>query len=151
MDLQVRNEQLKKHFDALNESSKNILIDNNDKDLEFYFNADYNVYLRMVDYEYRKLDLSKVNTVFVDKEQAMHLEGIQDEQIILERLLKRFPKLRIVLITKNKGAYYKDQDMMIYQKELCDHFDYNTFLVNYMDSELKGNSEMTSLYRGVNQ
>ena len=151
MDLQVRNEQLKKHFEGLNESSKNILIDNNDTDLETYLNQDFNVYLRMVDYEYRKLDLSKVNTVFVDKEQAMHLEGIQDEQIILERLLKRFPKLRIVLVTKNKGAYYKDQDMMIYQKELCDHFDYNTFLVNYMTSELKGNSEMTSLYRGVNQ
>lgn len=151
MDLQVRNEELRNYFKETNETSKNILIDNNDSDLENYLNQGLNVYLRMVDYEYRKLDLSKVNMVFVDKEQAMHLEGIQDEQIILERLLKRFPKLRIVLITKNKGAYYKDQDMTIYQKELCDHFDYNTFLVNYMASELKGNSEMTSLYRGVNQ
>lgn len=152
MDLQVRDECLRNSFKETSEMSKNILIDNNDKDLENYLNQDYNVYLRMMDYEYRHLDLNKVNTVFVDKEMAIHLEhGVQDEQRILELLLKRFPNLRIVLITKNKGAYYKDKDMMIYQKELTDHFDYNQFLVNYMTSELKGNSEMTSLYRGVNQ
>ena len=50
-----------------------------------------------------------------------------------------------------KGAYYKDKDVMIYQKELASNFDKDLFLVKYMASELKGNSEMTSLYRGVNQ
>ena len=77
--------------------------------------------------------------------------GIQDEQRILELLLNKYPNLRVVLITDKKGAYYKDKDMMIYQKELASNFDKDLFLVKYMASELKGNSEMTSLYRGVNQ
>ena len=34
---------------------------------------------------------------------------------------------------------------------LVSNFDKDLFLVKYMASELKGNSEMTSLYRGVNQ
>ena len=57
------------------------------------------------------------------------------------------------LEAKRKGmvGYYKDKDMMIYQKELVSNFDKDLFLVKYMASELKGNSEMTSLYRGVNQ
>ena len=66
-------------------------------------------------------------------------------------LLNKYPNLRVVLITDKKGAYYKDKDMMIYQKELASNFDKDLFLVKYMASELKGNSEMTSLYRGVNQ
>ena len=106
----------------------------------------------MVDYEVRHLDLSKVNTIFVNKEYASKLEnGIQDEQRILELLLNKYPNLRVVLITDKKGAYYKDKDMMIYQKELASNFDKGLFLVKYMASELKWNSEMTSLYRGVNQ
>ena len=106
----------------------------------------------MVDYEVRHLDLSKVNTIFVNKEYASNLEnGIQDEQRILELLLNKYPNLRVVLITDKKGAYYKDKDMMIYQKELASNFDKDLFLVKYMASELKENSEMTSLYRGVNQ
>lgn len=106
----------------------------------------------MVDYEVRHLDLSKVNTIFVNKEYASKLEnGIQDEQRLLELLLNKYPNLRVVLITDKKGAYYKDKDMMIYQKELASNFDKDLFLVKYMASELKSNSEMTSLYRGVNQ
>ena len=50
-----------------------------------------------------------------------------------------------------RSAYYKDKDLLIYQKELASNFDKDLFLVKYMASELKGNSEMTSLYRGVNQ
>ena len=97
---------------------------------------------------------------FINREKSMYLavigtdkleNGIQDEQRILELLLNKYPNLRVVLITDKKGAYYKDKDMMIYQKELVSNFDKDLFLVKYMASELKGNSEMTSLYRGVNQ
>ena len=106
----------------------------------------------MVDKEVRDLDLSKVNTIFVNKEYASKLEnGIQDEQRLLELLLNKYPNLKVVLITDKKGAYYKDKNMMIYQKELALNFDKDLFLVKYMASELKENSEMTSLYRGVNQ
>ena len=135
-----------------NENCKIVFIDNNDEDLENYLNESSTVYLHMVDKEVRDLDLSKVNTIFVNKEYASKLEnGIQDEQRLLELLLNKYPNLRVVLITDKKGAYYKDKNMMIYQKELALNFDKDLFLVKYMASELKENSEMTSLYRGVNQ
>ena len=135
-----------------NENCKTVFIDNNDEHLEHYLNESNTVYLHMVDKVVRHLDLSKVNTIFVNKEYASKLEnGIQDEQRLLELLLNKYPNLRVVLITDKKGAYYKDKDMMIYQKELVSNFDKDLFLVKYMASELKGNSEMTSLYRGVNQ
>ena len=96
--------------------------------------------------------MNNSGTIFVNKEYASKLEnGIQDEQRLLELLLNKYPNLRVVLITDKKGAYYKDKDMMIYQKELASNFDKDLFLVKYMASEIKGNSEMTSLYRGVNQ
>ena len=156
MELNVREEKLKGLFKQFqvehNENCKIVFIDNNDEDLENYLNESSTVYLHMVDKEVRDLDLSKVNTIFVNKEYASKLEnGIQDEQRLLELLLNKYPNLRVVLITDKKGAYYKDKDMMIYQKELASNFDKNLFLVKYMASELKENSEMTSLYRGVNQ
>ena len=156
MELNVREESLKDLFKQFqvehNENCKTVFIDNNDPDLNSYLNGEYTLYLHMVDYEVRHLDLSKVNTIFVNKEYASKLEnGIQDEQRILELLLKKYPNLRVVLITDKKGAYYKDNDLLIYQKELTSNFDKDLFLVKYMASELKGNSEMTSLYRGVNQ
>lgn len=156
MELNVREESLKDLFKQFqvehNENCKTVFIDNNDPKLENYLKTDYIVYLHMVDKEVRHLDLSKVNTIFVNKEYASNLEnGIQDEQRILELLLKKYPNLRAVLITDKKGAYYKDKDLLIYQKELTPNFDKDLFLVKYMASELKGNSEMTSLYRGVNQ
>lgn len=156
MELNVREEKLKGLFKQFqvehNENCKTVFIDNNDPKLENYLKTDYIVYLHMVDKEVRRLDLSKVNTIFVNKEYASNLEnGIQDEQRILELLLKKYPNLRAVLITDKKGAYYKDKDLLIYQKELVSNFDKDLFLVKYMASELKGNSEMTSLYRGVNQ
>ena len=156
MELNVREESLKDLFKQFqvehNENCKTVFIDNNDPKLENYLKTDYIVYLHMVDKEVRHLDLSKVNTIFVNKEYASNLEnGIQDEQRILELLLKKYPNLRAVLITDKKGAYYKDKDLLIYQKELVSNFDKDLFLVKYMASELKGNSEMTSLYRGVNQ
>lgn len=142
-------EQFQIQVDA---KAKNVWINNDDPELNSYLNGTYNVYLHMVDSIRREIDLSQVNTIFVNKESASQLEnGIQDEQRLLELLLKRFPNLRVVLITNHKGAYYKDKDMMIYQKELTPYFSKDTFLVKYMTSELKGNSEMTSLYRGVNQ
>lgn len=155
MELNVREEKLKGLFKQFqvehNENCKTVFIDNNDENLENYLNESSTVYLHMVDKEVRNLDLTKVNTIFVNKEYASKLEnGIQDEQRILELLLNKYPNLRVVLITDKKGAY-KDKDMMIYQKELASNFDKNLFLVKYMASELKGNSEMTSLYRGVNQ
>ena len=141
MELNVREENLRNLF-------KQFQVEH----IENYLNESNTVYLHMVDYEVRHLDLSKVNTIFVNKEYASKLEnGIQDEQRILELLLNKYPNLRVVLITDKKGAYYKDKDMMIYQKELASNFDKDLFLVKYMASELKGNSEMTSLYRGVNQ
>ncbi len=157
MELNVREEKLKGLFKQFqvehNENCKTVFIDNNDENLENYLNESSTVYLHMVDKEVRHLDLTKVNTIFVNKEYASKLEnGIQDEQRILELLLNKYPNLRVVLITDKKGAYYyKDKDMMIYQKELALNFDKDLFLVKYMASELKGNSEMTSLYRGVNQ
>lgn len=156
MELNVREESLKDLFKQFqvehNENCKTVFIDNNDPKLENYLKTNYIVYLHMVDKEVRHLDLSKVNTIFVNKEYASNLEnGIQDEQRILELLLKKYPNLRAVLITDKKGAYYKDKDLLIYQKELVSNFDKDLFLVKYMASELKGNSEMTSLYRGVNQ
>ena len=168
MELNVREENLKDLFKQFqvehNENCKTVFIDNNDPELENYLKTDYivylqnylnessTVYLHMVDKEVRNLDLTKVNTIFVNKEYASKLEnGIQDEQRLLELLLNKYPNLRVVLITDKKGAYYKDKDMMIYQKELASNFDKDLFLVKYMASELKGNSEMTSLYRGVNQ
>ena len=156
MELNVRDEKLKDLFKQFqvehNENCKIVFIDNDDEDLDNYLNESNTVYLHMVDKEVRNLDLSKVNTIFVNKEYASQLEnGIQDEQRILELLLNKYPNLRVVLITDKKGAYYKDKDMMIYQKELASNFDKDLFLVKYMASELKGNSEMTSLYQGVNQ
>ena len=154
MELNVREENLKDLFKQFqvehNENCETVFIDNNE--LENYLNESSTVYLHMVDYEVRHLDLSKVNTIFVNKEYASKLEnGIQDEQRILELLLNKYPNLRVVLINDKKGAYYKDKDLLIYQKELASNFDKDLFLVKYMASELKGNSEMTSLYRGVNQ
>ena len=156
MELNVREESLKDLFKQFqvehNENCRTVFINNDDKDLDNYLNETYTVYLHMVDKEVRHLDLSKVNTIFVNKDYASKLEnGIQDEQRILELLLKKYPNLRAVLITDKKGAYYKDKDLLIYQKELVSNFDKDLFLVKYMASELRGNSEMTSLYRGVNQ
>lgn len=156
MELNIIEEKLRNLFKQFqvehNENCETVFIDNNDEHLENYLNEPNTVYLHMVDYEVRHLDLSKVNTIFVNKEYASKLEnGIQDEQRLLELLLNKYPNLRVVLITDKKGAYYKDKDMMIYQKELASNFDKDLFLVKYMASELKGNSEMTSLYRGVNQ
>lgn len=156
MKLNVRDHKLVNLFEQfqvqVDTEAKNVWINNDDPELNSYLNGTYNVYLHMVDYVKRDIDLSKVNTVFINREFASKLEnGVQDEQRLLELLLKRFPKLRIVLITDHKGAYYKDSDMMIYQKELTPYFSKDTFLVKYMVSELKGNSEMTSLYRGVKQ
>ena len=156
MELNVREESLNDLFKQFqvehNENCRTVFINNDDKDLDNYLNETYTVYLHMVDKEVRHLDLSKVNTIFVNKDYASKLEnGIQDEQRILELLLNKYPNLRAVLITDKKGAYYKDKDLLIYQKELVSNFDKDLFLVKYMASELKGNSEMTSLYRGVNQ
>ena len=156
MELNVREESLKDLFKQFqvehNENCRTVFINNDDKDLENYLNESNMVYLHMVNKEVRHLDLSKVNTIFVNKDYASKLEnGIQDEQRILELLLKKYPNLRAVLITDKKGAYYKDKDLLIYQKELAPNFDKDLFLVKYMASELRGNSEMTSLYRGVNQ
>ena len=156
MELNVREEKMKDLFKQFqvehNENCETVFINNNDEQLESYLNESSTVYLHMVDYEVRHLDLSKVNTIFVNKEYASKLEnGIQDEQRILELLLNKYPNLRVVLINDKKGAYYKDKDLLIYQKELASNFDKDLFLVKYMASELKGNSEMTSLYRGVNQ
>lgn len=104
MELNVREENLKDLFKQFqvehNENCKTVFIDNNDPELENYLKTDYIVYLHMVDKEVRHLDLSKVNTIFVNKEYASKLEnGIQDEQRILELLLKKYPNLRAVLIT----------------------------------------------------
>ena len=113
MELNVREEKLKGLFKQFqvehNENCKTVFIDNNDENLENYLNESSTVYLHMVDKEVRNLDLTKVNTIFVNKEYASKLEnGIQDEQRILELLLNKYPNLRIVLITDKKGAYYKD-------------------------------------------
>lgn len=104
MELNVREESLKDLFKQFqvehNANCKTVFIDNNDPELENYLKTDYIVYLHMVDKEVRHLDLSKVNTIFVNKEYASNLEnGIQDEQRILELLLKKYPNLRAVLIT----------------------------------------------------
>ena len=151
MELNVREEKLKGLFKQFqvehNENCKTVFIDNNDENLENYLNESSTVYLHMVDKEVRNLDLTKVNTIFVNKEYASKLEnGIQDEQRILELLLNKYPNLRVVLITDKKGAYYKDKDMMIYQKELASNFDKNLFLVKYMASEFKGEFRNEHLY-----
>lgn len=156
MELNVRQENLRDLFKQFqvehNKDDHTVFIDSNDLALDEYLNGSYTVYLHMADYEARELDLSQVNTIFVNKKYASKLEnGIQDEQRILELLLQKYPNLRVVLITDKKGAYYKDKDLLIYQKELTPNFDKDVFLVKYMASELKGNSEMTSLYRGVKQ
>ena len=84
MELNVREEKLKGLFKQFqvehNENCKTVFIDNNDEQLENYLNESNTVYLHMVDYEIKHLDLSKVNTIFVNKEYASKLEnGIQDE------------------------------------------------------------------------
>ena len=71
MELNVREEKLKGLFKQFqvehNENCKTVFIDNNDEDLENYLNESNTVYLHMVDYEIKHLDLSKVNTIFVIK------------------------------------------------------------------------------------
>lgn len=92
MKLNVREENLRNLFKQFqvehNENCKTVFIDNNDAELENYLNESSTVYLHMVDKEVRHLDLTKVNTMFVNKEYASKLEnGIQDEQRLLELLL----------------------------------------------------------------
>ena len=145
MELNVREEKLKGLFKQFqvdhNENCKTVFIDNNDEHIENYLNESNTVYLHMVDYEVRHLDLSKVNTIFVNKEYASKLEnGIQDEQRILELLLNKYPNLRVVLITDKKGAYYKDKDMMIYQKELASNSEAIYLTKNKPLSKLETNS-----------
>ena len=71
MELNVREENLRNLFKQFqvehNENCKTVFIDNNDEDLENYLNESNTVYLHMVDYEIKHLDLSKVNTIFVIK------------------------------------------------------------------------------------
>ena len=85
-------------------------------------------------------------TVFIDNNDE-HLENYLNESNTVYLHMVDYEVRHL----DKKGAYYKDKDMMIYQKELASNFDKDLFLVKYMASELKGNSEMTSLYRGVNQ
>lgn len=67
MELNVREENLKDLFKQFqvehNENCETVFIDNNDEHLENYLNESNTVYLHMVDYEVRHLDLSKVNTI----------------------------------------------------------------------------------------
>ena len=77
MELNVREENLRNLFKQFqvehNENCETVFIDNNDEHLENYLNESNMVYLHMVDYEVRHLDLSKVNTIFVNKEYASKL------------------------------------------------------------------------------
>jgi len=117
MELNVREEKLKGLFKQFqvehNENCKTVFIDNNDEDLENYLNESNTVYLHMVDKEARNLDLTKVNTIFVNKEYASKLEnGIQDEQRLLELLLNKYPNLRVVLITDKTHLIKQDIDII---------------------------------------
>ena len=112
MELNVREEKLKDLFKQFqvehNENCKTVFIDNNDEHLENYLNESNTVYLHMVDYEVRHLDLSKVNTIFVNKEYASKLEnGIQDEQRILELLLNLLIYNRVVDKMKVVYPFYE--------------------------------------------
>ena len=79
MELNVREEKLKGLFKQFqvehNENCKTVFIDNNDEDLENYLNESSTVYLHMVDKEVRHLDLTKVHTIFVNKEYVCSSDG----------------------------------------------------------------------------
>ncbi len=129
-----------------------ILIRNDyDNVCEFVKLANQNnvqVYFWIVEYKSKNVDLNEVNCIFINKEIAVLIEnGMKDEQILMEDILKRYKNLRIVLLSGSKGYYYKDKDFFVYQKSLGKNIDEKDFIKKFLEYEMKGYTEMTSLYK----
>lgn len=129
-----------------------ILIRNDHENvIEFVDFANKNnvhVYFWIVEYKSKNVDLNEVNCVFINKEVASLIEnGMKDEQILMEDILKRYANLRIVLLSQDKGYYYKDKDFFVYQKSLGKEICEEDFIKKFLEYEMKGYTEMTSLYK----
>lgn len=129
-----------------------ILIRNDHKDVkeivEFANKKNVRVYFWIVEFVSKNVDLNDVNCIFVNKENASLIEhGMKDEQYLMEDILKRYPRLRIVLLSGTKGYYYKDNDLFVYQKSLGNFICEEDFIKRFLEYEMKGYTEMTSLYK----
>lgn len=129
-----------------------ILIRNDHKDVNSFVDfANKNhirVYFWIVEFKSKNVDLNVVNCIFINKETAVLIEnGMNDEQIMMEDILKRYVNLRIVLMSGNKGYYYKDKDFFVYQKSLGNLVSEEGFIKKFLEYEMKGYTEMTSLYK----
>ena len=129
-----------------------ILIRNDHKDVNSFVDfANKNhirVYFWIVEFKSKNVDLNVVNCIFINKETAVLIEnGMKDEQIMMEDILKRYVNLRIVLMSGNKGYYYKDKDFFVYQKSLGNLVSEEGFIKKFLEYEMKGYTEMTSLYK----
>ena len=129
-----------------------ILIRNDHKDVNSFVDfANKNhirVYFWIVEFKSKNVDLNVVNCIFINKETAVLIEnGMKDEQIMMEDILKRYVNLRIVLMSGNKGYYYKDKDFFVYQKSLGNLASEEGFIKKFLEYEMKGYTEMTSLYK----
>ncbi len=129
-----------------------ILIRNDHKDVNSFVDfANKNhirVYFWLVEFKSKNVDLHEVNCIFINKETAILIEnGMKDEQILMEDILKRYDNLRIVLMSGNKGYYYKDKDFFVYQKSLGNLVSEEGFIKKFLEYEMKGYTEMTSLYK----
>ncbi len=129
-----------------------ILIRNDHKDVkeivEFANKKNVRVYFWIVEFVSKNVDLNDVNCIFVNKENASLIEhGMKDEQYLMEDILKRYPRLRIVLLSGAKGYYYKDNDLFVYQKSLGNSICEEDFIKRFLEYEMKGYTEMTSLYK----
>lgn len=129
-----------------------ILIRNDHKDVNSFVDfANKNhirIYFWIVEFKSKNVDLNVVNCIFINKETAVLIEnGMKDEQIMMEDILKRYVNLRIVLISGNKGYYYKDKDFFVYQKSLGNLASEEGFIKKFLEYEMKGYTEMTSLYK----
>ncbi len=129
-----------------------ILIRNDHKDVkeivEFANKKNVRVYFWIVEFVSKNVDLNDVNCIFVNKENASLIEhGMKDEQYLMEDILRRYPRLRIVLLSGAKGYYYKDNDLFVYQKSLGNSICEEDFIKRFLEYEMKGYTEMTSLYK----
>jgi hypothetical protein len=134
------------------ENVDSMIIKNNHPDLkEFVACANEKkipVYLWIVEFKYNNLDLNTVKCIFVNTQNARKIKkDLIDEHRILDYFLKKYNNLRVVLMSGSKGCYFKDKDLMVYQKSLGNDFDEELFIKKYLEYELKGYTEMTSLYK----
>ena len=134
------------------ENVDSMIIKNNHPDLkEFVACANEKkvpVYLWIVEFKYNNLDLNTVKCIFVNTQNARKIKkDLIDEHRILDYFLKKYNTLRVVLMSESKGCYFKDKDLLVYQKSLGNDFDEELFIKKYLEYELKGYTEMTSLYK----